>query len=204
MGETEGKPENYHTVTYELAEQAGKTTVTLTDEAKNLVRMGLATAESNTVAGRRRTVHAITDEGRRRVRDWLATPPSESALESEPLLRLMLMDLGPPGAALEAIERVEADARSMLEVGRVVRREYLEGTAPFQDQIHARALVFDFLTSHADMLLGWCSRARAALETYGERPSTREESALELIRTAMLRIEAEGPVKAAGIKPQQV
>lgn len=81
MGGTEGKPENYHTVTYELAEQAGKTTVTLTQEAKNLVRMGLATAESNTVAGRRRTVHAITDEGRRRVRDWLATPPSESALE---------------------------------------------------------------------------------------------------------------------------
>jgi uncharacterized protein YndB with AHSA1/START domain len=29
MGGTEDKPENYHTVTYELAEQDGKTTLTL-------------------------------------------------------------------------------------------------------------------------------------------------------------------------------
>lgn len=161
------------------------------DEAKNLVRLGLATAETRTAAGRRRTVYAITDEGRRRVHDWLAAPPNGTALESEPLLRVMLMDLGPPGAALKAIEQVEADACLMLEIGQVVGREYLEGTAPFQDQIHARALVFDFLTSHALMLLGWCSRAKAVLEVYGGAPSAREEPALELIRTAMARFENE-------------
>ncbi len=167
------------------------------DEAKHLVRRGLATAETRIAAGRQRTVYAITDEGRRRVSDWLATPPNETALESEPLLRVMLMDLGPPGAALNAVEQVEADARSMLEIGRVVGREYLEGTAPFQDQVHARALVFDFLTSHALMLLGWCSRARAALEAYGAGPSTREQSALELIRTATARFENE-PIQLDG------
>ncbi len=167
------------------------------DEAKNLVRRGLATAETRTAAGRQRTVYAITDDGRRRVRDWLATPPNGTALESEPLLRVMLMDLGPPDATLKAIEQVEADAHLMLEIGRVVGHEYLEGTAPFQDQVHARALVFDFLTGHALMLLEWCSRARAALEAYEAGPSEREESALELIRTAMARFEHE-PIQVNG------
>lgn len=32
MGGTEDKPENYHTVTYELAEQSGKTVLTLTQD----------------------------------------------------------------------------------------------------------------------------------------------------------------------------
>jgi len=167
------------------------------DEAKNLVAGGLATAETTTAAGRRRTVYSITDEGRRRVRDWLATPPNETALESEALLRVMLMDLGPPGAAVDAIGRIEADARAMLQIGRVVGREYLDGTAQFQDQVHARALVFDFLTSHALMLLGWCSRARAALEAYGVGPNVREESALEVIRKAMARF-ANGPLPIDG------
>jgi DNA-binding PadR family transcriptional regulator len=167
------------------------------DEAKNLVELGLATAETRTAAGRRRTVYAITEEGRRRLRDWLATPSSETSLESEPLLRVMLMDLGPRGVALDAVERIEADARTMLQIGRVVGREYLEGTAPFQDQVHARALVFDFLTSHALMLLGWSSRARAALDAYGGGPSAREESALEVIRKAMARF-ANEPVPSHG------
>lgn len=159
------------------------------DEAKNLVRRGLATAETRTARGRRRTVYAITAEGGRQVHDWLATPPNETALESEPLLRLMLMDLGPRDAALRAIEQVEADALTMLEIGRVVGREYLDGRAPFQDQVHARALVFDFLTSHALMLSEWCSRTRAAIEAYEEAPVRRDESALKVVRTAMARFE---------------
>jgi hypothetical protein len=32
MGGSDDKPENYHTVTYELAENDGKTTVTLTQD----------------------------------------------------------------------------------------------------------------------------------------------------------------------------
>jgi len=159
------------------------------DEAKNLVRRGLATAEARVVEGRRRTVYAITDEGRRQVSEWLASAPNETALESEPLLRVMLMDLGPAGAALEAVERIEADAHSMLEIGRVVGREYLDGTAPFQDQVHARALVFDFLTSHAMMLLAWCARARAVLDAYETRPDERDKPALDLIRAALARLE---------------
>lgn len=159
------------------------------DEAKNLVRRGLATAETRTAGGRRRTVYSITDDGRRQLREWLATPPNETSLESEPLLRVMLMDFGPVDGALKAIDQMEADAGSMLEIGRVVGREYLEGSALFQDQVHARALVFDFLTSQAVMLLGWCARARAALAAYESEPAVRQHSALGVIREAITRFE---------------
>jgi PadR family transcriptional regulator, regulatory protein AphA len=165
------------------------------DEAKNLVRLGLATAETSNLGGRRRTVYAITDRGRDRVRTWLSTPPNETALESEPLLRVMLMDLGPPDAALKAIDEVEATARAMLEIARTVGREYLDGIAPFQDQVHARAIVFDFLTSHALMLLGWCSRARMALAAYGKGPRERDRAAIAAIQRALARFERE-PIKA--------
>jgi PadR family transcriptional regulator AphA len=165
------------------------------DEAKNLVRLGLATAETSNLGGRRRTVYAITDRGRDRVRTWLSTPPNETTLESEPLLRVMLMDLGPPDAALKAIDEVEATARAMLEIARTVGREYLDGIAPFQDQVHARAIVFDFLTSHALMLLGWCSRARMALAAYGKGPRERDRAAIAVIQRALTRFERE-PIKA--------
>jgi PadR family transcriptional regulator, regulatory protein AphA len=161
------------------------------DEAKNLVRQGLATAETRNLGGRRRTVYAITDRGREQLRTWLSTPPNETALESEPLLRVMLMDLGPPDAALQAIDEVEATARTMLEIARTVGREYLDGTAPFQDQVPSRAIVFDFLTSHALMLDGWCSRARAALAAYGKGPRQRDRAALSIIRSALDRFEPE-------------
>src|SRR5215467_16291265 len=58
------------------------------DEAKNLVQRGLATAETETAGGRERTVYAITGEGKRQVQTWLNSVPNETALESEPLLRV--------------------------------------------------------------------------------------------------------------------
>jgi PadR family transcriptional regulator AphA len=170
------------------------------DEAKNLVRQGLATAETSDLGGRRRTVYAITDRGRDKVRTWLSTPPNETALESEPLLRVMLMDLGPRDAAMKAIDEVEATARAMLEIARTVGREYLDGIAPFQDQVHSRAIVFDFLTSHALMLLGWSSRARAALAAYGKRPRERDHIAISVIQGALDRLERE-PIKPQGTGP---
>ena len=51
-----------------------------------------------------------------------------------------------------------ADADAVLDVGRHVAAEYLTGQAPFQDQVHLRAFVFDFLSSHAMMLRGWADR----------------------------------------------
>jgi PadR family transcriptional regulator, regulatory protein AphA len=152
------------------------------DEAKALVARGLATAETATIGGRRRTTYAITDAGREAVRSWLATAPGATALACEPLLRVFLLDLGDRQQVERALDQVVADAHAILDVGRVVGPEYLAGTAPFQDQLHVRAFVFDFLTSHALMLLGWAERTRATLHRWPDMgPDERDALARDTI-----------------------
>lgn len=70
-------------------------------------------------------------------------------------------DFATPGQTRVALEQVRTDARAILEVGRVVGPEYVRGDAPFQDQLHVRAHVLDFLSNHALMLLEWANRTEA-------------------------------------------
>ena len=159
------------------------------DEAKALVDRGLAVASTASVGGRRRTTYAITDAGREAVREWLRTAPRPTALECEPLLRVFLLDLGDdPEAVQRALDQAVADAHAILDAGRVVGPEYLAGTAPFQDQVHVRAFVFDFLTHHALMLLEWAARTRAVLERWPAMDAAaRDVSARETIREILSR-----------------
>jgi len=158
------------------------------DEAKALVDRGLATAETSVVGGRRRTTYAISDEGRRAVHAWLTTPPRPTALECEALLRVFLLDLAGPEQVEQALDQVVADAHAILDVGRVVGAEYLAGTAPFQDQVHLRAFVFDFLTHHALMLLEWAERTRATMRDWPEmNADARQQAARETIATILAR-----------------
>jgi DNA-binding PadR family transcriptional regulator len=133
------------------------------DEARRLEARGWARAEREYVGKRRRTTYAITSKGRRELASWLAAPPRATLLECEPLLRIMLGDLATPSAMLRSLERTRADARAILEVGRVVAAEYRKGDAPFQDDVHVRAFVFDFLSHHALMLLEWADRTEKAI-----------------------------------------
>jgi DNA-binding PadR family transcriptional regulator len=155
-------------------------------EARKLESAGLADA-TRTLHGRRhRTTYAITPKGRRALTEWLAEPPRATTLECEPILRVLLADLGTLDQLHAAIDQIEADAEAILEVGRVVGREYLEGTAPFQDDVHARALVFDFLSHHALMLLAWAETSRAAVSRWeGESEPGRERAALTTIRRCL-------------------
>jgi DNA-binding PadR family transcriptional regulator len=147
-------------------------------EARGLEGAGLAAAEQSFVGRRGRTTYAITEAGRESLRRWLATPPGGTTLECEAVLRVFLADLSGADAVEHvgrALARVRADAHAILDVGRVAGPEYLEGTAPFQDQIHVRALVFDFLSHHARMLLDWAERTEAALAEW--RSQSAEERA---------------------------
>src|SRR5262249_28964694 len=106
-----------------------------------------------------------------------------TALECEPLLRIYLADFSTPEQLAAALARVRADANAILEQGRIVGPEYLAGTAPFQDQVHVRALVFDFLSHHARMLLDWADRTEAAVAAWPDLMSEERESrARESIR----------------------
>lgn len=135
-------------------------------ELRRLDRDGLVRSRKDPVGRRPRTVYAITDEGRRHLETWLALPPRATTLESEPLLRVLLGDLSSPDAIRVALDQTERDAHEILDVARTVAAEYEAGTAPFQDQVHVRAFVFDYLTAHATTMLAWVARTRTALERW--------------------------------------
>jgi PadR family transcriptional regulator, regulatory protein AphA len=142
------------------------------EEVKSLVTRGWARDRRTYVGRRGRTSYTITAEGKRALKSWLATPPKPTSLECEPLLRVFLADYATPVQLETALAQVRADADAILDVGRVVAAEYLAGTAPFQDQVHVRALVFDFLSNHAFMLRDWADRAEQTVSLW-QRQSQR-------------------------------
>jgi len=151
------------------------------EEAKTLVVNGFAVANETYTGRRRRTVYRISPKGRRALKEWLSTPPRPTALECEPLLRIFLADFSTRDQLRAAIDQLRADGDAILDVGRVVGAEYLAGTAPFQDQVHVRALVLDFLSHHARMLRDFADRAEAVLGTWDD-DDDRTGAAMKLIR----------------------
>jgi|SRR5919197_1922588 DNA-binding PadR family transcriptional regulator len=135
-------------------------------ELRRLDTEGLVRTRREAVGRRPRTVYTITAKGRRRLTEWIESPPRATTLESEPLLRLMLGELGTPDAMRRALDQVARDADEILQVARPIAAEYAAGAAPFQDQVHVRAFVFDYLATHATGLLGWVQRTRAALDEW--------------------------------------
>ena len=154
------------------------------EEAKTLVSRGLARDRKAFTGRRARTHYAITPAGRRALANWLATPPRPTALECEALLRVFLADFSSPDAVLAAVDQIRQDGQAILNVGRVVGAEYLAGSAPFQDQLHVRALVLDFLSHHARMLLDWADRTEPVVRSWSTAdPAGREKVALALIHS---------------------
>jgi DNA-binding PadR family transcriptional regulator len=159
-------------------------------DAKTLVERGWATAERVSYGRRSRTIYRITPDGRGAVTAWLSSPVRGTALECEPLLRVFLGDLVEPAAMVRALAQVRSDADAILAVGRRVSAEYLSGAAPFQDQVHLRAFVFDFLSHHALMLRNWADRTETALAQWPQLThDERDRYALE----AIARVRAEYP-----------
>ncbi len=164
------------------------------EETKQLVAKGYARADREPQGRRPRTVYSITPAGRRALRAWLATPPRSTALECEPLLRVFLADHSSPDQPRVAFEQARTDAEAILSVGRVVGPEYLAGTAPFQDQVHVRALVFDFLSHHARMLLEWADRTETAIDRW---PAQTAEGTIAQARATIERNLSEYPSASA-------
>ncbi len=156
------------------------------EEVKALATRGWARDRQTFVGERARTSYTITAAGRRALEAWLSTPPKPTALECEPLLRVFLADFATPEQFQVSLDQVRADAKAILDVGRVVGAEYLAGTAPFQDQVHVRALVFDFLSSHARMLNDWADRTELAAAAWKRTsPTARDQSACASIKRVL-------------------
>ena len=165
------------------------------DEARALVDRGLATSVVTHTGRRPRTTYKITPAGRRHVRQWMATPPRPTNLECEPVLRILLGRLGTLESLHASVAQVRTDALDLLAVGRVVAEEYAAGTAPFQDDIAYRSLVFDFLSSHALAMLAWADRADTAVtEMAAQSPADAAAAGMRRVAAAAKRL----PRNAAG------
>jgi PadR family transcriptional regulator, regulatory protein AphA len=160
----------------------------LYNEVRRLEREGLAVAEQEPGArGRPRTVYAITDAGRERLRSWLAEEPQGSALHHEPLVRVHLAPYGSREDLLRALERARADAEALLRTAVTVGTEFAEERHQFQDQVHVRAILFDYLWNLGLMQYLWAERSLAEVARWdgvGGSPEAAER-ALELIRTTL-------------------
>jgi PadR family transcriptional regulator AphA len=131
-------------------------------EVKRLAETGLASAEHAYQGRRRRTTYAIT-------------------LEFEGLLRLLFAPAGTPAQLLAALDKVRADAEELLTLGAAIRGEYLAGRAPFQEHVHVRAHVYDFLVRHAELVRDWAARTAADVGAWDEvAPAERTARALRI------------------------
>ena len=129
-------------------------------EVKRLAARGLVQAVRDYVGKRPRTTYSITSTGRAALDAWLASPIKPHTLEFEVLLRVFFAPLGTYDELAAALRQAETDSVELLDLAVRIRTEYLTGHAPFQEQLHIRAIVYDFLLSYARMVHGWATRTQ--------------------------------------------
>jgi DNA-binding PadR family transcriptional regulator len=160
--------------TYELAKQMRRNVrwiwpraeSRIYSELKSLVASGHAQASRSFTGKRATTTYSITAKGRLAFQAWFATTPAPMSHEIEGLLRVFLGAGAEPTALLQAVRKVGVDGAEIREVGAPIGEAYLAGTAPFQDQVHVRAFVLDFLWSYSVLLIDWAERTARELERW--------------------------------------
>ena len=136
-------------------------------QAKALTDAGLARAEKEIVGRRPRTLYEITPAGERALRAWLAAPSASMAtIQSEGLVRVLLAAHGPREGLVAALERMRDDAEAMVVVGTTIAGEFAAGTHPFQDEVHVRQFIHEYLIGFAAHTRDWATRALADVATW--------------------------------------
>lgn len=133
-------------------------------EAKRLVRLGFARADTEANGKRTRTVYAITDTGRASLREWLRTEPAPPQIEIEALLRLMFADHGSADDLLAALRSTRAAVDATKRKGMAQIRDYLETGGPFPQRLHIIALMTSFYVDFLDLVSRWTRLAEAEAE----------------------------------------
>jgi hypothetical protein len=88
------------------------------------------------------------------------------ALEHEPLLRVFIATSGRREDLLRAIAAARSQADAMIAIGDGLADLYLAGEHPFQEDVHIRALTFDYLYNWARHTIEWANRAEADVRSW--------------------------------------
>jgi DNA-binding PadR family transcriptional regulator len=159
-------------------------------EIKRLEVAGLARSRHEAGArGRPRAVYEITTAGREALAAWLADAPAGSALHSEPALRLHLAPYGTRDDLLRAIDRIATDAAELIRQALVIGTEFVDSRHQFQDQVHVRALLFDYLWTTGVSNYLWAQRSRRTVERWHSIDGDRRSRAAGVRRIAELLAE---------------
>src|SRR5579859_769807 len=154
-------------------------------EIKRVVSDGLATAHRGSTGRRPRTTYRITPKGKQALHRWLASRSGGISLENEPLLRIFLGSHATTKTELlQALDAAQDHAAQIFTVATQVADEYLDHRHEFQDQVHLRAFIFDYLWNSALFTQQWARRARAEIERWQDLTpnAPKHRRALERIR----------------------
>lgn len=183
--------------TYELAQQMRRNLhyfwpraeSNLYAEPKRLVEAGLATARSEPVGQRPRTVYSITPKGRRALGRWLAKPASDSRLESETLVKLAFAGSGSKRDLLLSLERYREVAEIRREELRAIFHEYLRGEDPFPARVHLNVVAYRLLWDTAETEVGWAAWAIDQVQRWSDdlRTPSDRQAHLDVLDEALAR-----------------
>ena len=165
----------------------------LYSEVKRLADLGLASTRREPGGrGRPRSVYSITAKGRRALAAWLATAPGGFALQFEGALRVHLAPYGTVDDLVSALERARDDGEALLRQALVIGAEFAEGRHQFQDQVHIRALLFDYLWGFGLGMHAWAERSLAEVARWRsiDGDAAARKRGVELIRHSMQKAPA--------------
>jgi PadR family transcriptional regulator AphA len=164
--------------TYELAQQMRRALgqfwpraeSKLYDEPKKLVAHGYATATTEHVGKRPRTVYTITDAGREALSAWMPNPSSGPVIEFEGLVRVFFAEHGTKADVLAAIESARAWVDQRYEDSGDISRSYLEGEGAFPERLPWLILCGGFLQEMVDAVERWAEWAEQTVQGWPDDP----------------------------------
>lgn len=143
----------------------------LYNEPKKLVALGWATAATENIGRRPRTMYTITEQGRSALAKWLAEPGEGPVVEFEQLVKLTFADHGTRDDALRTIAAARAWAEHANAGNLAVAREYAAGSGPYQKRAASPMLAGAFFTEFYAMVARWADWATEQVETWPEDPA---------------------------------
>lgn len=148
--------------TYELAKQVKRSLRwfwpraerSLYKEPKLLVARGLATATTECVGKRPRTVYAITDAGRAELAAWLSEPAEPRTTDFAAMLKVFFADAGNLEQLTDTLTGMEAEARNNITVLTTMARESL-ASFPFPNRLHLSASALRMCLDQEITIVRW-------------------------------------------------
>jgi PadR family transcriptional regulator AphA len=164
--------------TYELAQQMRRALgqfwpraeSKLYDEPKKLVAHGYATATTEHVGKRPRTVYTITDAGRDALSAWMPHASSGPVIEFEGLVRVFFAEHGTKADVLAAIESARAWVDQRYVDSGDISRSYLEGEGAFPERLPWLILCGGFLQEMVDAVERWAEWAEQTVQGWPDDP----------------------------------